>query len=131
MPLDEYVHEYKDLFAQYNLKNTFLISPTTSDARITRIDAETDGFIYAVSASSTTGAKSSFTTEQENYFRKLKDRKLSNPFLIGFGISSRASFARANEYASGAIVGSAFITLLKTSTDFKKDIDAFVKDLKA
>ena len=57
MPMDEYLEHYKSLFDSVNLSNTFLISPTTSEERIRKIDAVTDGFIYAVSASSITGSK--------------------------------------------------------------------------
>jgi tryptophan synthase alpha chain len=130
MPMDEYQTEYKSIFESHGLSNTFLISPTTSEKRIRQIDDATNGFIYAVSASSTTGAKSGFGTEQVDYFKKLKSLKLKNPFLIGFGISSHETFAKANEYSSGAIVGSAFISLLKESKDFKSDIGKFVQGLR-
>ncbi|MBT1698289.1 tryptophan synthase subunit alpha [Fulvivirgaceae bacterium PWU4] len=130
MPLYEYEEQYKDLFRAANLCNTFLISPTTSEDRIRRIDAVSDGFIYAVSASSTTGAKGDFTSEQVDYFRRLQGMQLNNPFLIGFGISDRSTFSKASTYGAGAIVGSAFINLLKESKDQKKDIEVFVKNLK-
>ena len=130
MPLHEYEENYKDLFRQHNLCNTFLISPTTSEERIKRIDAATNGFIYAVSASSITGAKGKFSEEQLGYFSRLKKMKLSNPFLIGFGISNHETFATASNFAHGAIVGSAFIDLLKKSSDRSKDVPAFVYELK-
>lgn len=130
LPMDEYQIEYKSIFEKHGLSNTFLISPTTSEKRIRQIDEATNGFIYAVSASSTTGAKKGFDPEQEVYFKKLKSLKLKNPFLIGFGISSHETFSQACEYSSGAIVGSAFITMLKESKDFKPDIQKFVAELK-
>jgi tryptophan synthase alpha chain len=130
MPLYEYDEQYKNLFKEANLCNTFLISPTTSEDRIRKIDASTNGFIYAVSASSTTGAKNDFSNDQLAYFQKLQGLKLKNPYLIGFGISNNATFTRAAEFSSGAIVGSAFINLLKDSKDVTKDIITFVKDLK-
>ncbi|HEY5825890.1 MAG TPA: tryptophan synthase subunit alpha [Cyclobacteriaceae bacterium] len=130
MPLFEFTEQYKELFKEYNLCNTFLIAPTTSDERIREIDAASDGFIYAVSASSTTGAKGDFSKEQISYFEKLKKLNLKNPFLIGFGISNGATFSKASDYGSGAIVGSAFINLIKQSTDQQKDIRSFVSSLK-
>jgi tryptophan synthase alpha chain len=130
MPMDVYDEEYKEIFESHGLSNTFLISPTTTEDRIRRIDAVTNGFIYAVSASSTTGAKGEFAKEQIAYFEKLKSMKLSNPFLIGFGISDNKTFAIASSYGSGAIVGSAFINLLKKSNDIPTDINAFIKSLK-
>jgi tryptophan synthase alpha chain len=130
MPLHEFEENYRDLFQRENLSNTFLISPTTSEERIRKIDAASKGFIYAVSASSTTGAKKDFSIDQVSYFERLQAMKLTNPFLIGFGISDQTTFTRACSYGSGAIVGSAFVTLLKESTDQKEDIEKFVKGLR-
>ncbi|MBK5277606.1 MAG: tryptophan synthase subunit alpha [Bacteroidia bacterium] len=130
MPMDEYQTEYKSIVESHGLSNTFLIAPTTSEKRIRQIDDATNGFIYAVSSSSTTGAQGGFDLEQENYFKKLKALKLKNPFLIGFGVSNNQTFSKACEFASGAIVGSAFISLLKDSKDFKADIQDFVNRLR-
>jgi tryptophan synthase alpha chain len=130
LPVIEYMEEYKSLFESANICNTFLISPTTSEERIRTIDAATQGFIYAVSASSTTGARGKFTDEQIAYFKRLKDLKLNNPLLIGFGISNHETFSKASEYSAGAIVGSAFIDLLKKSKDVEKRVVEFVKELK-
>lgn len=130
MPLYEFEEKYKELFEEANMCNTFLISPTTSEERIRRIDAITNGFIYAVSASSTTGAKTQFSDDQIRYFEGLKKANLHNPYLIGFGISSHSTFSKASEYSSGAIVGSAFINLLKESGDQQREIVEFVKNLK-
>ena len=130
MPMDEYQKTYKSLFEQHNLRNTFLISPTTSEARIRKIDEATNGFIYAVSSSSTTGAKTGFSDVQKEYLAKLKSMQLKNPFLVGFGISNHQTFSTVCEYGAGAIVGSAFITMLKNSKDLKSDINLFIKNLK-
>jgi tryptophan synthase alpha chain len=129
MPMDVYLSEYKTLFEAEGLSNTFLVSPTTSDDRIRKIDAVTESFIYAVSASSTTGAKREFSQDQLAYFEKLKGMGLRNSFLIGFGISNNSTFEQASTYASGAIVGSAFINCLKTSADIQSDTVQFVKQI--
>jgi tryptophan synthase alpha chain len=129
LPLFEYETEYQTLFGQHGLKNIFLISPTTSVDRIEKIDRASLSFIYAVSASSTTGAKNGFSIDQENYFRRLQNMKLKNPFLIGFGISNNETFHKASEYGAGAIVGSAFIRMLKEAKDLPKEIDILVKGL--
>jgi tryptophan synthase alpha chain len=130
MPMDEYIEQYKTLFDSLNLSNTFLISPTTSEDRIRKIDSVTDGFIYAVSASSITGAKGKFEKPQIDYFEKIENMKLKNPYLIGFGISNHDTFSIASKYGAGAIVGSAFVDLLKNSKDLDTDISAFINSLK-
>lgn len=131
LPMDEYLTHYKQLFESANLTNTFLISPTTSEERIRKIDAVTDGFIYAVSASSITGAKGKFEKHQLDYFDRLNKMKLKNPYLIGFGISNHETFATASKYGAGAIVGSAFVDLLQKSKDLKTDITRFVHSLRS
>jgi tryptophan synthase alpha chain len=130
LPMDAYLAEYKRIFESENLRNTFLISPTTSEKRIRKIDSVTDGFIYAVAASSTTGAKGSFEKDQLAYFARLKDLALGNPYLIGFGISNNETFSAACNYGAGAIVGSAFINMLRTANDIAKDVATFVNTLR-
>lgn len=130
LPLQEFEEQYKELFESLNLCNTFLISPTTSEERIRKVDAVTKGFIYAVSSSATTGAKNNVSGDQIEYFERLKKMKLRNPFLIGFGISDHVSFSKASQYSAGAIVGSAFINLLRDSNDLDADIEKFVLSLK-
>lgn len=130
LPLDVYEDQFRDATEKAGLLNIFLISPTTSAERITRIDAAGSGFIYAVSASSTTGARKGFGQDQLDYFARLRDLRLNNPLLIGFGISDHETFSAACSYAAGAIVGSAFITMLGQSTNIPHDVNAFVSRLR-
>jgi tryptophan synthase alpha chain len=130
LPFLEFEENYKDMFASAGMGNTFLISPTTSEERIRKIDGASSGFVYAVSSSSTTGAKSGFSSEQIAYFDRLKKLKLTNPMLIGFGISDHATFSKASEYSAGAVIGSAFVNLLSKSNDIETDIASFVKSVR-
>ncbi|MBS1979169.1 MAG: tryptophan synthase subunit alpha [Bacteroidetes bacterium] len=130
LPLDEYESQYRETVDRYKLALIFLVSPTTAEERIRRIDGLTTGFIYAVAANSTTGARQAFSEEQVQYFQRLKNMKLKHPFLIGFGISDHPSFTTACQYGAGAIVGSAFIGMLKNSGDKLQGIEEFVKSLK-
>lgn len=130
LPLAEYESEYKVMFEANGLFNIFLITPQTSDARIRQIDAISQGFIYMVSSASTTGAKTGISHEQEDYFKRIASMQLNNPRLIGFGISDQASFKKASEASSGAIIGSAFVKLLSKSKDLRTDIVQFVKGIK-
>lgn len=130
LPFEEYKSLYKEKMESVNLCNTFLISPTTSEDRIHKIDRATNGFIYAVSSSSTTGAKVGFQQEQVDYFQRLASLKLKNPFLIGFGISDSGTFSTACKFSAGAIVGSAFIKSLQSSKDVSGTIQAFIGQIK-
>ena len=130
LPMIDYLELYKNKFDQFGLYNIFLITPQTSDDRIRLIDNNSKGFIYAVSSASITGVKKEITSTQIDYFQRLQDLKLNNPFLIGFGISDRSTFSKASRYASGAIIGSAFIKVLQKSNQLEKDIVAFIKSIK-
>lgn len=109
LPLDVYQEEYEHLFKKHGLINVFLITPQTSDERIRKIDAASEGFIYMVSSASTTGAKEGFGEEQKAYFERIASLNLSSPQIVGFGISNASTFQQATEKTKGAIIGSAFI----------------------
>ncbi|WP_235934266.1 tryptophan synthase subunit alpha [Sunxiuqinia indica] len=126
LPVSVYQEEYKELFEQYGLHNILLITPQTSDARIQEIDEASGGFIYMVSSSSTTGAKDKVSDFHEDYFNRVNQLKLNNPRLIGFGISNQETFENACKYASGAIIGSAFVKALEQDKTLEEKISAFV-----
>ena len=130
LPMHEYLEEYKDIFEAHNLKNVFLITPQTSEDRIKMVDAHTDSFIYMVSSASTTGAKNTFGSTHDKYFKKVDALELTNPTLVGFGISNKTTYQQATKYSAGAIIGSAFIQLLSAAKDLETDITKFVKEIK-
>jgi tryptophan synthase alpha chain len=112
LPLDEYIAGYKPFALKYGLHFVMLVTPETSVERIRLIDEHTSGFIYMVSTASTTGAKDRFDDATLDYFRRINALGLKNPRMTGFGVSNRATCSAACEHASGAIVGSRFISLL-------------------
>jgi tryptophan synthase alpha chain len=112
LPFSDYLSNYKPIADHYNLKIIMLITPETSEERIHLIDNHTDGFIYMVSSAATTGEQKSFGEEKQAYFHHINNMGLHNPRLIGFGISNRETLVAACENASGAIIGSKFISLL-------------------
>lgn len=115
LPFDTYMSEYKDLSRKYDIPMIMLITPETSEERIHLIDDHCDGFIYMVSAASTTGARESFGDEQLEYFKRINSMDLKHQRLIGFGISNEQTFTEACQYSSGAIIGSQFIKSLTDS----------------
>ena len=127
LPFNDYIKEYKPIADKYNVKVVMLITPETSDERIRFIDEHTDGFIYMVSSAATTGAQKSFDDQKQAYFKRINAMNLRNPRLIGFGISNKATLEAAQANASGAIIGSKFITLLEEA----KNIKEAVTELKA
>ncbi|WP_346318710.1 tryptophan synthase subunit alpha [Chitinophaga sp. YIM B06452] len=130
LPMDEYEAEYKLLFEKYGLHNIFLVTPETSEARIRKIDSVSNGFVYAVSSSSTTG-KDKDMSHQEAYFQRLKAMNLRNPVLIGFGIRDSKTFREACRHSNGAIIGSAFVKAIENSANLQATVKEFVAGIKS
>jgi tryptophan synthase alpha chain len=126
LPLNEYIEHFHSCFEGNNLHNILLITPQTSDERILEIDRQSNGFIYMVSSASTTGLGKQADDSQTAYFSRIQNLGLKNPRLIGFGISDKMSFETACRYASGAIVGSAFIKALQSSAPLEETVGRFV-----
>jgi tryptophan synthase alpha chain len=129
LPLNEYEEDYKEVFEQNNLRNILLITPQTSDARIRKIDTLTDGFIYMVSSSATTGMKTDVGDYQQEYFQRIESLKLESPRLTGFGISNKKTFDNACQYSSGAIIGSAFVNALAGEGQISQKVKAFIESI--
>jgi tryptophan synthase alpha chain len=130
LPLEEFETQYKEHFTKYSLHNILLITPQTPEARIRQIDEASGGFIYMVSSASTTGAGKKVEDFHKDYFERIQQMKLKNPRIIGFGISDHATFANACKYASGAIIGSAFVKVMQNCSNFKKCITSFVLNIR-
>lgn len=129
LPMYEYEAMYSKHFIDNNLSNIFLVTPQTSEERIRKIDELSNSFIYLLSSSSITGGNLQVSANIEDYYKRIKAMRLKNPTIIGFGISDDKSFKKACEYASGAIVGSAFVKLLGTGNYLDK-IQPFVKSIR-
>lgn len=112
LPMYEFETMYAAIIRRYHLDFIFLVTPETSEERIKKLDQLSSGFLYAVSSSSTTG-KDKNLTDQEAYFKRLKELELKNPVLVGFGIKDKETFTKACGYANGAIIGTAYIKALE------------------
>ncbi|SOD11626.1 tryptophan synthase subunit alpha [Pedobacter xixiisoli] len=130
LPMYEYEEMYQTSFKKYGISNIFLVTPQTSEERIRKIDGLSNAFIYLVSSAATTGGNLSVSESSAAYFKRIADMKLKNPFVIGFGISNRETFDAANEYASGAIIGSAFVKNIDRN-NLEGSIKTFMKQFRS
>ena len=127
LPMVEYENHYQQLFEKYGITNVFLITPHTSEDRIRKIDSYTNAFMYVVASASITGAKGDISNNQISYFERIKNMNLKSKLIVGFGISDKATFNTACNYANGTIIGSAFIKYLgKNGVD---KIEDFIKPI--
>ena len=129
LPFKDYQEEYRYIAEQHNVKIIMLITPETSEERVREIDQNTDGFIYMVSSAATTGVQKDFNTQKQDYFKRIRKMGLENPLMVGFGISNKATFDAACKYASGAIIGSKFVTLLDEEKDPEKAIKKLIQGI--
>ena len=111
LPEHEFETEYGAIVKKHGLDFIFLVTPETSEARMQSLDGLSTGFLYAVSSSSTTGSDKDMT-DVKAYLQKLRDLKLKNPVLVGFGIKDKTTFEAACAYTNGAIIGTAYIKAL-------------------
>ncbi|MDE5421839.1 tryptophan synthase subunit alpha [Ancylomarina sp. DW003] len=113
LPLEEFELHYKSEFEKYGIYNILLACPETEENRLQKLISATQGFLYLVSSSATTGGSLKVNEKQQSYFDRIK--QIETPSLIGFGINNKESFKYTCEYANGAIVGTAFIKALKNN----------------
>jgi len=92
-----------------------LIAPTSSDARIDRIAANADGFVYLVSVTGVTGVRSARAAELAGFVGRVRSHT-DTPLYVGFGISSPERASETAALCDGVIIGSALINEIKSAT---------------
>lgn len=95
---------------------TFLVAPSSTDARIERISRATSGFLYAASTMGVTGIR----TQVSDAAPALVERAHAITDLsigVGLGVSTEQQAASVAVYADGVIVGSAFVRAVQEAGD--------------
>lgn len=90
----------------------YLLAPTTPLERARRIARAARGFLYYVSVTGVTGARTEVADDVEQHIRALRG-VTELPLGVGFGISSAAQAAQVAAYADAVIVGSALSQLIE------------------
>ena len=105
-----------------------LAAMTSPKERLKQIAAQSEGFLYAVSVTGTTGARA---THQEHVYDYLADLKkhAQVPVLAGFGVSTPEQAHRLAKHCDGVIVGSKIVSLFHEGRDeeVRKLIEASTK----
>lgn len=129
MPYEE-KHEAADVAGRYGVAVLSMIAPT-SEARIRKIAAEAEGFIYLVSSMGVTGMRSAITTDLGAMVSAI--RAVSDvPVGIGFGIHTPEQAAEMAALADGAIVGSAIVNLVAAhGRGAGPYVEAYVREMAA
>jgi tryptophan synthase alpha chain len=108
------------------LRRVQLVAPTSTDERLRVAAAETDGWLYLVTVTGTTGARESLSPQLEPLVGRAR-AVTDVPLLAGFGISTPEQAAAASELADGVVVGSA---ALLAAEEGAKALEEFVGSLR-
>jgi tryptophan synthase alpha chain len=108
--------EVAPLFKTRGVDLIFLIAPTTTDARISRIAGAASGYLYYVSLKGVTGSAS---LNVEEVARRVETiRNLAQlPIGVGFGIKDAQSARAVSQVSDGVVVGSALVNQSAENVD--------------
>jgi tryptophan synthase alpha chain len=88
------------------LRRIHLVAPTSTDERIRLAASTTDGWLYLVTLTGTTGARTELSSSLEGLVERTRALADEVPLHAGFGISTPEHAAKAGALADGIVVGS-------------------------
>jgi tryptophan synthase alpha chain len=115
LPLDE-SSELRSALAARALALVQMVTPVTEPARLAQLCAGSEGFVYAVTMTGTTGANVAVPQEVLGYLARVR-AQAALPVCAGFGIRSRAQVERLRGHVDGVVVGSALVEVLERGED--------------
>ena len=135
LPFDE-IEEYARLAKRHGLDAILLAAPTTSPERLKAIAKHTSGFLYLVSLTGVTGARSAVQEGTVGLVRFAKRYAKRVPVGVGFGISTPEHVrAILDAGADAVVVGSAIVDRVAGAQKegplkMLADVEAYVSSLK-
>jgi len=131
LPIEE-AGEFRATLRSHGLDTIFLLSPTTTAARIQRAAELGSGFLYGISRIGVTGARDAVATGAEAMVARIRAHT-DLPIALGFGISTPEHVAEVVSYADAAVVGSALVSVIAehgASPDLVQSVEAYIRWLK-
>jgi tryptophan synthase alpha chain len=132
LPIEE-AAAFRETLSAAGLDTIFLLSPTTTDARIRKAAELGRGFLYGISRLGVTGARDVVASGAEALVRRIRAHT-PMPIALGFGISRAEHVAEVARYADAAVVGSALVSLIAdagSEPDLIDRVEAYVRSLKS
>ena len=125
LPMDESTDLRKSLDAQ-GIALVQMVTPVTKPERMQQLCDTSQGFVYAVTMTGTTGKNVAVPTEVTGYLDRV--RELAKvPVCAGFGIRSREQVERLRGHVDGVVIGSALVEVLERGEDPAKWLGALRK----
>ncbi len=121
----------QDALNLHGLDLIYLLAPTSDAARVEQVIRRTTSFIYCVSVTGVTGARSTIEADGLELVSQVKEAT-EFPVALGFGISTPAHVREASGVADAVIVGSAFVDKINNDLegDLPKVIATYVDELR-
>lgn len=119
--------ELETLCGQHGLALVYLLAPTSTPQRIRLVAERARGFIYLVSLTGVTGARSELPANLTEFVQRVR-AATAIPLAVGFGIGSGAQARAVAQVADGVIVGSA---LVKCATESPQRVRELANELRA
>lgn len=107
----------------HGIDRTFLVAPSSTDARLSTVTSVTTGFVYAASTMGVTGTRTSVSSAAPALVARVRDVS-DLPVCVGLGVSTGEQAADVARYADGVIVGSAFIAAILAAASPHAALDA-------
>ena len=124
LPYDE-AEDFRVALKSHGLALIQMVTPVTLPDRMARLCAASQGFVYAVTMTGTTGKTASVPGDVTRYLDGVRAvAKL--PVCAGFGIRSREQVQQLQGHVAGVIVGSALVEVLESG----QDAAAFLRSLR-
>ena len=98
------------------LRRIHLVAPTSTDERIALAASTTDGWLYLVTLTGTTGARAELSPALQGLVARARPLAGGVPLFAGFGISTPEQAAAAAALADGVIVGSRAVQVAEDGT---------------
>jgi tryptophan synthase alpha chain len=108
------------------LQRIELVAPTSTDERIGLAAAHTDGWLYLVTVTGTTGARRELSPVLAGLVERAR-RLTDLPLLAGFGISTPEHARAAAELADGIVVGSRAVEVAEDGPEALRDYVASLR----
>ena len=125
----EEAEDFDEKTAVAGLSLIHFLAPTSNQSRIDRVAPRARGFIYLVSVTGVTGARSQVQGDLASFVNRVRT-KTAVPLAVGFGISTPQQAAEVGQVADGVIVGSALINAVNAAEDKVAAAVRFVKALR-
>jgi tryptophan synthase alpha chain len=112
--------------ARPGLRRIQLVAPTSTDERLRLAAAETDGWLYLVTLTGTTGARADLSPALAGLVERTRS-VTDLPLYAGFGISTPEHAAAAGALADGIVVGS---RALEVAEEGPVALEVYVRSLR-